>query len=148
MNRPTQWCPGMVVVPKQSGSVRICADFRRLNESVMRETFEKFELELTQTTILALYDPEATLNISADASAFGLEAVLLQQRVSPEWRPVAYASRAMSDTEQRYSQIEKETLAIVWACERLWVNPLNLKQITSHFTMTHLDQMPPRILPF
>ena len=38
VNQPTQWCAGMVVVPKKSGSVRICVDFRRLNESVLRET--------------------------------------------------------------------------------------------------------------
>ena len=35
--QPTQWCAGMVVVLKKSGSVRICVDFRRLNESVLRE---------------------------------------------------------------------------------------------------------------
>ena len=41
------------------------------------------------------------------------------QRQADKWRPVAYASRAMSDTEQRYSQIEKEALGLVWACVRL-----------------------------
>ena len=34
------------------------------------------------------------------------------------WRPVAYASRAMSPTEQRYAQIEKEVLGITWASDR------------------------------
>ena len=83
------------------------------------EAFEKLKTELTQPIVLTLYDPEATLKVSADASAFGLGAVLLQQQVpSSEWKPVAYASRAMSETEQRYSQIEKEALAIVWACEK------------------------------
>ena len=38
VSQPTQWCAGMVVVPKKSGSVHICVDFRRLNESVLRET--------------------------------------------------------------------------------------------------------------
>jgi len=33
---PTQWCAGMVVVPKSSGAVRICVDLRLLNESVLR----------------------------------------------------------------------------------------------------------------
>ena len=33
----TSWCAGMVVVPKKRGEVRICVDFRKLNESVLRE---------------------------------------------------------------------------------------------------------------
>ena len=34
---PTEWCAGMVVVPKQNDKVRICVDLTRLNESVERE---------------------------------------------------------------------------------------------------------------
>ena len=34
---PTQWCAGMVVVPKKNGSVRICVDLKPLNSSVLRE---------------------------------------------------------------------------------------------------------------
>ena len=37
VEEPTDWCAGMVVVPKQSGEVRICVDLTRLNESVCRE---------------------------------------------------------------------------------------------------------------
>ena len=44
------------------------------------EAFEKLKTELTEPTLLTLYDPEATLKISADASAFRLGAVLLQLR--------------------------------------------------------------------
>ena len=35
---PTQWCAGMVVVPKKSGAVRICVDLKPLNGNVLRET--------------------------------------------------------------------------------------------------------------
>jgi hypothetical protein len=35
-----------------------------------------------------------------------------------EGRPVAFSSRAMTKTEQRYAQIEKEMLAIVHACTK------------------------------
>ena len=34
---PTEWCAGMVVVPKSEDHVRICVDLTRLNESVCRE---------------------------------------------------------------------------------------------------------------
>ena len=37
VSEPTQWCAGMVVVPKPDGQVRICIDLTRLNDSVCRE---------------------------------------------------------------------------------------------------------------
>ena len=55
------------------------------------------------------------------ASSYDLGAVglLLQKEPYGELRSVAYyATRAMSGVEQRYVQIEKETLATLWACER------------------------------
>ena len=43
--------------------------------------------------------------------------VLLQQE-EKHWRPVIYASRSLSETEQRYTHVEKEALAVTWACEK------------------------------
>ena len=37
ITEPSEWCAGMVVVPKKSGDVRICVDLKPLNESVLRE---------------------------------------------------------------------------------------------------------------
>ena len=37
VDKPTNWCTGMVVVPKSDGSVRICVDLTKLNESILRE---------------------------------------------------------------------------------------------------------------
>jgi hypothetical protein len=39
VDKPTNWCSGMVVVPKSDGSVRICVDLTKVNESVLRENF-------------------------------------------------------------------------------------------------------------
>ncbi len=47
VEEPTSWCAGMVVVPKRSGDVRICVDFRRLNESVQRETYPLPKVDVT-----------------------------------------------------------------------------------------------------
>ena len=40
------------------------------------------------------------------------------QKDKDDWKPVAYASRLMSKTEKGCAQIEKEALAVTWACEK------------------------------
>ncbi|CAI5681987.1 unnamed protein product [Oreochromis niloticus] len=68
---------------------------------------------LTQAPVLRFYDHKKPLTLQADSSKDGLGACLLQ-----EGQPVCYASRALTDTEKRYAQIEKELLAIVFATKR------------------------------
>ena len=41
----------------------------------------------------------------------------LQEQTDKSFYPVAYESRSLTDTERKYSQIEKDTLAIVFGCE-------------------------------
>lgn len=65
--------------------------------------------ELTKKDTVLHYQ----VTLSVDASQTGLGAVLLQ-----DGSPVGYASRALTNTEQGYAQIEKELLAIVFGCER------------------------------
>ena len=37
VNNPTDWCAGIMAVPKPSGKVRICIDLTQLNQSMCRE---------------------------------------------------------------------------------------------------------------
>ena len=119
------------------------------------EAFEAVKAELAHPTTLALYDQDAPTKITADASAYGLGAVLLQHH-EETWKPVAYASKSMTETERRYSQIEKEALALVWACDKFedYVLGKTIQLETDHKPLvpllgtTHLDCLPPRILRF
>ncbi|KAK2717515.1 hypothetical protein QYM36_006334 [Artemia franciscana] len=63
---------------------------------------------------LSYFDPEAKeIEVITDASQHGLGAQLSTDRAT-----VAFASRSLSETEQRCSQMEKEMLAITFACKR------------------------------
>lgn len=60
-------------------------------------------------------------SITVDASPVGISAVLTQQNPSnpDDKKIIICVSRKLSDTERRYSQIEREALAVVWGVERL-----------------------------
>ena len=68
-------------------------------------------------TVLAHYDPNAETQVSVDTSSYGLGTVLEQQQKDKTRQPVAYQSRSLSPCEQQYAKIEKEALAITWACK-------------------------------
>lgn len=85
-------------------------------ESHQQEAFERLKADLTSAPVLQYYDPSLPVKISADASSFGLGFVLLQLK-DEDWRPVAYGSRSLTDTEKNWAQIERELLAVTVGCE-------------------------------
>ena len=82
--------------------------------SPQQKAFEAIKKEITNAPILAYFDKDKKSIIQADASKKGLGAVLLQ-----DGKPVVYASRSLTGAEERYSNIERELLATVFAMERL-----------------------------
>ncbi|KAG7297303.1 hypothetical protein JYU34_019262 [Plutella xylostella] len=78
------------------------------------DAFQKCKELLTNAPLLQYPDPEKTFILTTDASQIALGAVLSQGAVGSDL-PVAYASRTLTETESRYSTIERELLAIVWA---------------------------------
>ena len=98
-----------------------------------QQSFQKLKDLLTRAETLAYFKNDCQTRIVADAGPTGIGAVLtrLQDGV---WRVISYASRNLTDVERRYSQTEKEALALVWACERfnLYVYGRDFELETDH----------------
>ena len=93
--------------------------------------FNKIKEILSSTPVMAYFDPAKETELVTDASPVGLSAILAQKcPKTKNRRVVAYVSKALTDVESRYSQTEKEALAIVWSVERL-----HTYLYGSHFTL-------------
>lgn len=78
-----------------------------------QDSFVTLRETLCSPPVLSYFDVNKPITLSVDASSEGLGCVLVQDE-----RPVAYGSRALTETEKMYSQIEKESLAIVFGCHK------------------------------
>jgi hypothetical protein len=119
------------------------------------EAFNKIKNALTSTPVLAHYDVNKPTIVATDASCSGLGAVLYQLH-GDKRRPVCFISRSLTDAEKNYATIEKEALAVSWACERLaeYVLGMDFLVETDHkplvplLSTTEIAKMPPRIQRF
>lgn len=102
------------------------------------ECFEKCKKILTLDPILIHPDFSKEFILTTDASDFAIGAVLSQGTIGKD-RPIAYASRTLNKTEERYSTIEKELLAIVWAIKefRHYLYGRKFKLYTDHQPLTY-----------
>ena len=114
---------------------------------IQDKAFNTLKTLLSEAPVLSYYDQQEELIIQCDASQNGLGAALMQKG-----RPIAYASRALTDTETRYAIIEKEMLAIVFSLEK-WHQFTYGRPVTIHsdhkplhsITKKPLDRAPKRL---
>ena len=123
---------------------------------IQEQAFKKLKQCLVTAPILTIYDPNKEIKVNADASSYGIGAVLLQKQNINDWKPVSYVSRALTDTETRYSQIEKECLTFTWTCERFSdyilgkpiIGETVYKPLVPLLTTHMLEKLQPRIQRF
>ena len=77
--------------------------------------FVKLKSLVCEVTTLRYFNTKKPVTIQVDASGKGLGAALIQDD-----GPVAFASKALTPTEQRYANNERELLACVFGAERFW----------------------------
>ena len=118
-----------------------------------KEAFRRIQDNISSEKTMAFFDPSKPIILRTEASFNeGLSAALLQKTDSGI-QPVHFISRTMTETEKRYSQTEKDALAIKWAKERLRIYLLGAPRfriVTSHKPLIPLfnkvkAKVPPRI---
>ena len=109
------------------------------------KAFITLKQALTSAPVLAHYSLEAKTRVVVDASPWAVGAVLLQEQQDNSYRPVAYGSRSLSETEQKYAQIEKESLAIVFGCEHfhMYLYGREFELETDHRPLEHICKPKP-----
>ena len=119
--------------------------------------FKGLKSIITDDCCLQYYDTSQPVEVHCDASLRGTGACLMQPRVAGEtsevmYAPVAYASKALTPTEQRYSNLERELLSIVYGVERfsMYLYGREFTVVTDHRPLEaictkNLTQAPPRV---
>ena len=105
-------------IPKLSPKTQILRDLLKIKNEFLwdsnhEKVFNSLKDDIIEAPVLQFFDPKKPSVLQVDASQYGIGATLLQSGL-----PVAYASATLSETQQRYSQIEKELLSIVFGCEK------------------------------
>ena len=88
------------------------------DETACETAFSKLKDVISTYPVLRLPDFDKPFILATDASSDGICAVLLQEHDGMKM-PVMYISRKLKPAETRYSTIELECLALVWATKRL-----------------------------
>ena len=81
------------------------------------KAFQESKRMLRDSPVLTHYDPKKPIVVSCDASPYGLGGII-SHIIDGEERPIACVSRKLNSAERRYSQLDKEGLAVVFAVKK------------------------------
>ncbi|XP_028412533.1 uncharacterized protein K02A2.6-like [Dendronephthya gigantea] len=104
-----------------------------------KKSFQQLKSLVASTPVLKYYDVNCPVTLSVDASSHGLGAVIMQDQ-----QPIAYASRALTSNQQKYAQIEKELLAVVYGCSKFhqYIYGQTVKVETDHKPLEAIFRKP------
>lgn len=90
--------------------------------------------------MLAHYDQKLPIKLTIDSSSYALGAIISHTYPDHSERPIAYASRVLSDSECKFPQIEKEGLAIIFGIQKFYDYLYGRKftLVTDHKPLIHI----------
>jgi len=80
---------------------------------VQQKAFNELKRIFTSKLVLAALDLDKEFRVEADASNYATGGVLSMKCSDEKWRPIAFISKSLSDTERNYEIYNKEMLAVV-----------------------------------
>ena len=80
--------------------------------------FDKAKQSLTSDSLLVQYDPDKDLVLACDASPYVFGAMLSHKMENGDDKPIAFVSRTLAIAERHYSQLDKESLAIIFGVKK------------------------------
>ena len=83
-----------------------------------RKAFTTITTAISENTLLSYFDPKRETALFTDASPVGVNATLAQLDDNGLFKPVNIASRALTETEKGYDQLEREAVAMHFGCKR------------------------------
>jgi len=114
VNYLSKFLPGMSDVSKPLRKL-VCTKNEWYWGDSQQKAFDETKRLLTIQAILNYYDVTKPVVLQCNATNTGTGAVLLQ-----DGKPIAFASRTLTPTEQNYAVIEKECLAICHATDKFY----------------------------
>jgi len=78
-----------------------------------KDAFDKLKNKMMNLPILAIPDSKRKMRLETDASGYAIGGVLSQQQKDDSWKPIAYLSRTMNETERNYKIYDRELLVII-----------------------------------
>ncbi|XP_075749349.1 uncharacterized protein LOC142814475 [Rhipicephalus microplus] len=97
--------------------------------------FEHCKQLITKAPVLVHLDPAKSVVLTVDASPYGVEAVLVRRdNKDGHERPMSFASRRLHTAEQRYSQLNKDDLALMYGVEHFqqYLRSRKFKAVMDH----------------
>jgi hypothetical protein len=140
-------------IPALAETTRIITDLTRNDvpskvpwESKHQQALDKLKEDLSKATQLHTIDFSKDFGLSVDASATAVGCCLFQCTASGIEQPIAFASSKLSDTQMRWSTIEREAFAVIWALKRFrsWIFLSKINVYSDHNPLTYLTEASPK----